>query len=131
MAVALLASFSIGLGTLAAQLFQGGGGSEPSYSAGKAGDVRSHSVDPIALREPADAMEGPVAFQGERSAQNTPDKPISQEFPNASTNSLNVLVLGVDRRPGDAEGTSSHSDTMMLVRLTPQTGMVKLLSVPR
>jgi LCP family protein required for cell wall assembly len=76
-------------------------------------------------------MEGPVAFQGERSAQNAPDKPISQESPDASTNSLNVLVLGVDRRPEEVEDTSSRSDTMMLVRLTPQSGGIKLLSVPR
>ena len=45
--------------------------------------------------------------------------------------SLNVLVLGVDRRPSDAEGSTSHSDTMMLVRVSPQTGRIKLLSVPR
>jgi polyisoprenyl-teichoic acid--peptidoglycan teichoic acid transferase len=150
MAVALLTSFSVSLGLLAAQFFQGGSGAEPSYSAGRAGDVRSHSVDPLALREPADAAEEPIAtssgkisalafktaeatkaFQGNRSPQDTPDKPIPQESPKVSNDSLNVLVLGVDRRPEDAEGTSSHSDTMMLVRLTPQSGRIKLLSVPR
>jgi LCP family protein required for cell wall assembly len=45
--------------------------------------------------------------------------------------SLVVLVLGVDRRPSAGEGSASHSDTMMLVRVSPQTGTVKLLSVPR
>jgi polyisoprenyl-teichoic acid--peptidoglycan teichoic acid transferase len=45
--------------------------------------------------------------------------------------SLNVLVLGVDRRPSDAEGSRSHSDTMMLARVSTQTGRIKLLSVPR
>jgi LCP family protein required for cell wall assembly len=49
----------------------------------------------------------------------------------APEESLNVLVLGVDRRPSDAEGSTSHSDTMMLVRVSPQTGRIKLLSVPR
>jgi polyisoprenyl-teichoic acid--peptidoglycan teichoic acid transferase len=45
---------------------------------------------------------------------------------------LNILVLGVDQRPGgDVEGTGSRSDTIMLVQVTPQTGTVKLLSVPR
>jgi LCP family protein required for cell wall assembly len=42
-----------------------------------------------------------------------------------------VLVLGVDRRPSSAEGESTRSDTMMLVRVIPATGEVKLLSVPR
>jgi LCP family protein required for cell wall assembly len=44
---------------------------------------------------------------------------------------LNVLILGVDRRPNAAEVSTSHSDTMMLVRVSPQTGDIRLLSVPR
>ena len=43
---------------------------------------------------------------------------------------FNVLVLGVDRRP-DSEEEGSRSDTMMLVRVDPESGNVKLLSVPR
>jgi polyisoprenyl-teichoic acid--peptidoglycan teichoic acid transferase len=49
----------------------------------------------------------------------------------APEEALNVLVLGVDRRPSGAEGSTSHSDTMMLVRVSPQTGRINLLSVPR
>src|SRR5215217_918218 len=49
----------------------------------------------------------------------------------ASGEPLDVLVLGVDRRPSSAEGESTRSDTMMLVRVIPATGEVKLLSVPR
>jgi polyisoprenyl-teichoic acid--peptidoglycan teichoic acid transferase len=49
----------------------------------------------------------------------------------APKEALDVLVLGVDRRPNVAEGSTSHSDTMMLVRVSPQTGDVRLLSVPR
>jgi LCP family protein required for cell wall assembly len=59
------------------------------------------------------------------------DKPAPEEPPNASTESLNVLVIGVDRRPGDPEGSPTRSDTMMLVKVTPRTGRIKLLSVPR
>ena len=47
---------------------------------------------------------------------------------------LNVLVLGVDRRPAaskEAQVDGSRTDTIMLVRLVPHTGEVKLLSVPR
>jgi LCP family protein required for cell wall assembly len=55
----------------------------------------------------------------------------SKEAEQASGEPLDVLVLGVDRRPNSAEGESTRSDTMMLVRVTPATGEVKLLSVPR
>jgi polyisoprenyl-teichoic acid--peptidoglycan teichoic acid transferase len=43
---------------------------------------------------------------------------------------LNVLVLGVDTRP-DSEEMGSRTDTIMLVRVVPKRGDVKLLSVPR
>jgi polyisoprenyl-teichoic acid--peptidoglycan teichoic acid transferase len=53
----------------------------------------------------------------------------SQETPEGP---LNVLVLGVDERPGsEVEGTGSRTDTIMLVQVVPETGDVKLLSVPR
>jgi LCP family protein required for cell wall assembly len=55
----------------------------------------------------------------------------SKDAEQASGEPLDVLVLGVDRRPSSAEGLSTRSDTMMLVRVTPATGEVKLLSVPR
>src|SRR5215204_7447170 len=49
----------------------------------------------------------------------------------APEEALNVLVLGVDRRPKTAEGSRSRSDTIMLVRVSSHTGRIKLLSVPR
>ena len=55
----------------------------------------------------------------------------SKDAEEVSGEPLDVLVLGVDRRPSAAEGTSTRSDTMMLVRVIPATGEVKLLSVPR
>jgi LCP family protein required for cell wall assembly len=47
---------------------------------------------------------------------------------------MNVLVAGVDKRPPDskeAQVETTRTDTIMLVRLVPETGDVKLLSVPR
>jgi LCP family protein required for cell wall assembly len=43
---------------------------------------------------------------------------------------FNVLVLGVDERP-ESEEEGSRTDTIMVVRVDPDTGDVKLLSVPR
>ena len=47
---------------------------------------------------------------------------------------MNVLVVGVDKRPPDskeAQVETTRTDTIMLVRVFPTTGQVKLLSVPR
>lgn len=45
---------------------------------------------------------------------------------------FNVLVLGVDKRPGsEVEGAGTRTDTIMLVQVVPGTGEVKLLSIPR
>lgn len=44
----------------------------------------------------------------------------------------NILVLGVDKRPeGEGELPGVRADTIMLVRIYPETGQVKILSIPR
>ena len=43
---------------------------------------------------------------------------------------VNILVLGSDRRAGDLS-LGARSDTLMVVRLDPQTGSISMLSVPR
>lgn len=55
-----------------------------------------------------------------------------ERLANVSGEPQNVLVLGVDERPergSEVEGT--RADTIMLVRVDPDTGRVKVLSVPR
>ena len=42
-----------------------------------------------------------------------------------------ALVIGYDRRHGEAEGTPSRSDTLMLLRADPQTDSISMLSFPR
>jgi len=42
-----------------------------------------------------------------------------------------ALVIGYDRRHGEAEGTPSRSDTLMLMRADPQTETISMLSFPR
>ncbi len=43
---------------------------------------------------------------------------------------VNILVIGSDRRD-DIPGDQGRSDTMMLVRLDPESGSISMLSVPR
>ena len=64
-------------------------------------------------------------------ARRAEKKAAQQQLDEASDEPLDVLVLGVDKRSDAAEGEPTRSDTMMLVRVTPATGEVKLLSVPR
>jgi len=42
-----------------------------------------------------------------------------------------ALVIGYDRRPNEAKGTPSRSDTIMLVRADPRAETISLLSFPR
>jgi LCP family protein required for cell wall assembly len=47
---------------------------------------------------------------------------------------LHVLVLGVDKRPPgsrEAQVDGVRTDTIMLVQIVPETGRIKLLSIPR
>lgn len=74
---------------------------------------------------------GTVASRSSEATQDPVDKPAPEVPPKSSSKTLDVLVLGVDRLPSGAEGSSTRSDTIMLVRVTPSTGDVKLLSVPR
>jgi LCP family protein required for cell wall assembly len=46
------------------------------------------------------------------------------------TSRLNVLVMGIDRRPGET-GLAYRSDTMMLASFDPQTKELGILSIPR
>lgn len=53
---------------------------------------------------------------------------IVEMLANVSDEPRNVLVVGVDERP-EVEG--SRTDTMMLVRVYPKTGEIKIVSIPR
>jgi LCP family protein required for cell wall assembly len=150
MAVAVLVGLSLSTWFTGGIFFQGGGGSELSNSANKVREVRSSGVATAASRKSPDEAQGSTATLTEKTGapasettegagassdneptRNAQDKPTPEDPPKASTESLHVLVLGVDRRPDDPEGSQTHSDTMMLIKVSPQTGSVELLSVPR
>jgi len=81
-------------------------------------EVTSEEDTVEATPEPAESEEDKQDVAG-----------VSEEVPEGT---INVLVLGVDRRPNNqAEGYGSRSDSMMLVQIDPGTGKVELLSIPR
>lgn len=155
----VLAGLFFATGTQAAAMFQGDGGGAGS-SASSAGAVKSAGVEPAsfqgstssarvksteATRTPAGGKTKEVLAsqktpstdkdtRDEESRQAAPqaeEKAAAEQLDNASDKPLDVLVLGVDKRPDASQGESTRSDTMMLVRVTPSTGRIKLLSVPR
>lgn len=58
---------------------------------------------------------------------------LASKEPAAPSAPINILVLGVDTRPKSEqdEVPGSRSDTIMLAQVTPDTGNVELLSIPR
>ncbi len=146
--VAVLAALFLGVGVQAG-VFLHDGGSEPPASAGRAEEIPPPEVDPASFRESTgegeaaavpvekepdsafETKEDLVASRRVEPSRQAPDEPASERTREVSGEPLRVLVLGVDRRPEAAEGSATRSDTMMLVQVTPQTGRIELLSVPR
>jgi polyisoprenyl-teichoic acid--peptidoglycan teichoic acid transferase len=142
MVVAVLVGLCCATGAYAVILGQGSG-SEADHFAGKTGEAQSPGVGPEEQHEPTSpsaekarllaskSPQGPVAVRSDGPTHEPADKQVPEETQEVAEETLDVLVLGVDRRPSVAEGSTSHSDTMMLVRVSPQTGRIRLLSVPR
>ncbi len=61
----------------------------------------------------------------------TPAEATRGENTETGAEPLNVLVLGVDQRPEGSSVEGSRSDTAMVARVTPRTGSVRMLSIPR
>lgn len=55
--------------------------------------------------------------------------PIPTTEPLVENERINLLLMGIDRRPGEA--FSSRTDTIMLVSVDPENDSVSILSVPR
>jgi len=82
---------------------------------------------PASVKAATEEPKGPMP--------SAPEQPKNDEVPEAPEGSqepFNVLVLGVDSRPGaEGEYMGTRSDTMMVVQVTPETGRIELLSIPR
>jgi LCP family protein required for cell wall assembly len=113
MVATVLVGLSLGIGAYTGIFLREGSGSEAGYPAAKAGEARPSGAA-------ADGTPEPTAT----SVETTADKPASED-------SLYVLILGVDRRPSEAEDAPTRSDSMMLAQVSPGSGRVQLLSVPR
>ena len=127
---AVLVVLFSGIGAYAGIFTRGDGGSKAAYPAARVGEERSSSVAPDETQGAAAPSVAKSHYLANERTAGTVASPSSEATQNPA-DELDVLGLGVDRLPSAAEGSSSRSDTIMLVRVTPSTGDVKLLSVPR
>lgn len=112
----------------------GGATEEPDLAADKAlpeatvlaAGSDSPELDETTGEAGGEAAGGQNEAEPKEEASEKPEPP-----PPASGEPLNVLILGVDRRPSEVEGASSRSDTIMLAQVSPGSGRIELLSVPR
>ena len=77
-------------------------------------------------------LSGQTSKAGNGAGTKTYQKPDLLSDTSDGGGPFDVLVLGVDKRPGSAvEGGGTRTDTMMVARVYPDTGEIKLLSIPR
>jgi LCP family protein required for cell wall assembly len=126
-AVVILACLFFGVGTQAAALLKPED-TQAQSSASKAKSVKTtERLAASRSRKPA----AETRDQSARKAAPEARQEAAKDAEDASGEPLDVLVLGVDRRPSATEDSPTRTDTIMLVRVIPATGEVKLLSVPR
>ena len=78
---------------------------------------------------PATPVATPLATPA---ALPTDATPASLQLPPAETGStINVLLMGVDARPGEAIDVGVRTDTLVVLNLDPATGSCRLLAIPR
>lgn len=70
-------------------------------------------------------LSGGVTELGDETRELAERREVSEE-------AVNVLAIGADARPdGGSEGMGVRADTVMLARILPESGEVRLLSIPR
>src|SRR5215204_951153 len=102
-----------------------------SHDKKQATENRNQAARKAAKEKRQEAAREAKQEAAERAKKEAAKERAMKDAEQASGDPLDVLVLGVDRRPDSGEGSSTRSDTMMLVRVVPASGEVKLLSVPR
>ena len=125
-----MACLFFGIGTQAAALFEAEGEGSADEARAKANKA-TEDLAASRSRGPTGQSARKANLEARPAAAKEPEQKAAKDATAASGEPLDVLVLGVDRRPSASKGSSTRSDTIMLVRVIPATGEVKLLSVPR
>ena len=79
-------------------------------------------IPAISVSVPGTSLGVDVSLPGVSSSADAPWTPASR---------INILVMGLDKRPEDAPDQPSRSDTMFVASIDKQDGRVQLLAIPR
>ncbi len=91
--------------------------------------ARAPKISISTLRAPVETLEAPEAPRPTADAGT--DEEATRKSGEEAGEPLDILFLGVDERPEDDFVEGSRADTIMLARVFPKTGEVRLLSIPR
>ncbi|NTU79435.1 MAG: LCP family protein [Chloroflexales bacterium] len=93
-------------------------------------DIDSMIVTPAAIDLAADspASESQTVDSTTSGQAPQPQAPGPEAAPTLSQESMNILLLGTDARPGDE---TTRTDAIVLVRIERDSGRVSMLSLPR
>ncbi|MCB0968900.1 MAG: LCP family protein [Ilumatobacter sp.] len=100
------------------------------YLRDQAGELRRVEVAGLAPADTSPATTTPPAGSETTAATVDASGAVVEDVPPIAT-PLNILVVGVDRRPPGSEVTGSRADTIAVVRIDPDRGRVGVLSLPR
>ncbi len=100
------------------------------YLRDQAGELRRVEVVGLAPADTSPATTTPPAGSETTAATVDASSAVVEDVPPIAT-PLNILVVGVDRRPPGSAVTGSRADTIAVVRIDPDRGRVGVLSLPR
>jgi len=92
-------------------------------------DARTHDDANTTLARSTVAGSGNVTLEAGENVKLDDGSSIVLQ-PWNGTSRLNILFMGIDRRPGET-GLAYRSDTMMLISFDPKTKQLGILSIPR
>ena len=92
-------------------------------------DQTLRSIEQNDPRRGAAATASATRNQGQPMATTAVSAPIEGPLPNALRDPINILLIGVDKRPNPDDGV--RSDTLILVHLDPLQKWASMLSIPR
>lgn len=112
--------------------------SERAITLDRIGDDNAGQVEPADKSANADDLSRLTGSQQQLSQPPSPDgaasvltDPSLPASPERSGDSLTILLMGVDARPGEAIDVGVRPDTLALLYLDGETGSCRLLSIPR
>ena len=115
-------------------------GSEPTESPDSISEVRDSSTSTTDATKASDAVTNPrqpadspssTQAAGTASGDNGNHSSVSTPLPPLPDDGVNILLMGVDARPGEPIDSKVRSDSLAVLHLDEATGSCRILAIPR